>query len=226
MSAKSLRKHDPEAHITLLADKSWDSNVFDKIMVEDLIGYELVHDRCYENKMYNLNRTPYEKTFLVDADTYFLANCRGLFELLDWYDVCLTSSNAYLPIMGPVAPHARVEGFIPCNSGVMLYKDSTSTYNAFFEMKYLYQEMRGTYRTRRMDIYLTTALARGNVKVYTLPPIFNVRIGSKACLHGPAKILHSAGKAPLNEEEWEAVAKKINVDTEGRFWDGKEGRLV
>lgn len=222
LSARSLRKYDKEAHITLLADRPWDSDVFDRITVDDLVGDELVHDRCYESKMYNLHRSPYEKTFLVDSDTYFLDSCRGLFELLDWYNICLTSANTYLPIMGPTKL-GRVEGLVPYNSGIMLYDDSPPTKALFQATKLLYQTKRGTYRTHRMDIYLTLAATMSmTLRAYTLPNIFNVRIGSKQCLHGPARILHYAGKETCGEAFLEYIGTMLNQTDKPRYWDSEK----
>ena len=123
--------------------------------------------------------------------------------------------------MGPAYPHDRVEGLTTCNSGIMLYKKGVA-YDGFLRMKQLYQDMRGTFKTRRMDFYLTMALAEMDVLTHRMPNIFNARIGSKMCLNGKVKILHSAGMSPLSAEEYEWIGARMNQTEKARFWDGND----
>ena len=218
VSAKSLKAVDPDAHITLITDSDRRDDCFDEVL--DLIYPKQIKDNVYEAKFWNILRSPYEKTFLVDTDTYFLDNCRGLFELLDHYHFCLMPANSYLPI-------ERKMGFIPYNSGIMLFKNDDFDCQDVLNDTYInFLEKRDDFKTKRFDYYLTWTLSRSNARVYTLPPIFNARFGSMMCLSGPVKILHGAGQGFLTAEQYEDIGKKINKTLGGRYWNKDTWELL
>ena len=77
-SAKSLRKHDPEAQITLFTNQDIKDDVFNEIKI---VKMDL---RCKQNFLLD---SPYEKTILLDTDTYVNHNINDLFDLLEKYEM-------------------------------------------------------------------------------------------------------------------------------------------
>ncbi len=226
VSAMSLKKVDPDAHVTLFTDLDKKAECFDDYRDLNEPRADQTHDNVFEKKFLNIHRTPYERTFLVDTDTYFLDNCRGLFQLLDHYHFCLTPANAYMPIKGLREPYEPIEGLVPYNSGILLFRGSMEV-SSVFQLTYKYFiERRWIHRTKRFDIYFTLALAQSPVKVYSLPNIFNARIGSHIALNGPVKILHAAGQGYVAPEIYEEVGEAINQRITGRYWDPKNWKLI
>lgn len=223
ISARSLREVDPEAHITLMGDRDWDSDVFDKQKRLQQPKKEELRDNVYETKFYNIPRTPYQQTFLVDTDTYFLANCRELFELLDFYDFAIAQANAYLPLMGPM--EKPMSGTTPFNSGIMLFDNNYDVQEVFKDTYTNFLDRRSIHKTKRFDIYFTYTLMMNSAKVWTLPSIFNARVGSHISLSGPVKILHSAGQKMMNAKEFEEIGWRMNAHEGSRTWDPKTRHL-
>lgn len=230
-SAKSLLKHDKEANITVFTDIE---GHFPPFPIDKTVYFPALRpqtqeegklDNCYEGKMLNLWRTPYDRTMIVDTDTFFLGDPSGVFEMLDYFDFALTQSNSYLTIKGMEPPYNRVEGLVPYNSGIMLFRKSPAARMVLMEdLKKLWLARRSIHKTHRMDIYLTLALAASQATVGVLPPIFNARINSPLTLDGEVKVLHYAGRIDVPKDSLECIGQDINVTTGKRIWIPEVGK--
>ena len=224
ISAESLKRVDPEAHVTIITDNDKKADCFDEYM--DIVEPLEKRDQVFEKKFWNISRSPYQRTFLVDTDTYFIANCRGIFSLLDFYDFAITPANAPVEIMGPDEPYDRIEGLVPYNSGIMLFRKTDLVREVFSNTYKNFLERRSIHRTKRMDVYFTYTLAMSRVKVYSLPNRYNMRIGSKQALNGEVKILHAAGQGFLSRQDYDSLANEVNKRLGGRYWHETGWRLV
>lgn len=218
ISAESLLKYQPDADITLFTDKEGVFQPFDvykthywpNIMPDEANGKR---DGVYEGKMLNLYKSPYDRTMVLDTDTYFLGDPSGLFELLNYYDFVLSQSPSHLNIMEKDGH--RVEGLVPFNSGVMLYRKSPVARMVLTEdVKRLWIERRGILKTHRMDLYLTLALAASTASVGPLPANYNCR--PPCFVDGPVKIYHYAGRR-FSKKELEEVHDDLNENTKKRY---------
>jgi len=93
-SAESLKDYYPEANITLYTEERWrtianNSGVFDSIITD--CPYNI------RTKLYMLSKTPYDKTFYIDADTEIMHEDISLIfdQLSDEADICTTSIRKY-----------------------------------------------------------------------------------------------------------------------------------
>jgi hypothetical protein len=93
-SAESLKDYYPEANITLYTEERWlpfanNSGVFDSIITD--CPYNI------RTKLYMLAKTPYDKTFYIDADTEIMHKDISLIfdQLSNDADVCVTQIRKY-----------------------------------------------------------------------------------------------------------------------------------
>lgn len=211
-SAISLRKISKDAHITLITDKPLKAGVFDSILVfagkianfQQALNYKIKH--LYTN-------SPYKKTFFLDSDTYFYADCSELFAMLDYFDVCI----ALAPLdRHPV--HVDNKLFSSCpsyNTGVIVYKKN-------YRNKFLFEKWEKNYslKLKRQALGKETdqtsfmqAFIKSNSKCYIVPNIFNVRIPYYINLAGGVKIIHG------RHQDYKKLEKKINITFANRSWD-------
>jgi len=112
-SAISLKKVDPNAHITLFTDKPFDSDAFDSVVLEPMSL------RC---KMSIFNKSPYEKTLYIDTDTYINCPVNDVFELLDNYELLAVHDYARKRIL-PIPEYMAIPyGFSELNGGIIGFR--------------------------------------------------------------------------------------------------------
>lgn len=97
LSAESLKDYYPEANITLFTDKKFVNNrssIFDNVVTEN------VPDKT-RSKMWGMARTPYEKTFYIDADTEVMhEDIKNVFDNLDEnHDMAMTKVRSYSAVI-------------------------------------------------------------------------------------------------------------------------------
>ena len=120
-SAQSLKKHSGSARIAMVTNEAFSNKLFDEVIVLD---HE--HSSDWKNglsfKVEGLLRSPFEKTFFIDTDTYFTDNVQELFRVLDYFDLLMSHSPndiSRIRIEGE-----KLEGISPYNTGVIVYNNS------------------------------------------------------------------------------------------------------
>lgn len=84
-SARSLKRHNPDLPITVFADAPpGGPRLFDEVV---LLADAGKHSR--QVKVQCLERSPYERTLFLDADTQVLAPIRDVFDWLDEHDLAV-----------------------------------------------------------------------------------------------------------------------------------------
>ena len=210
-AVKSLRDHDPEAHVTLVSDVDYGANsFFDKVILDPLNGSDGLSWRkslLFKTKHIYAS-TPYLKTLFLDSDTYFIENCRCLFDVLDHYDLCLahgTNDRTVAAIEG-----RSYEAITPYNTGVILFKQNEANRNFFTQWHTRYKAY--------MDIHphdqpaFTETLAISACKTYVLQNNWNARFIFPEKYAGKVMILHG------RHHNLAAIAEKINQSLMPRLW--------
>lgn len=196
-SAQSLRRVFPQADITLIADRGVDYSVFDEVKVfpdsansrREGFRYKVFHMYAH---------SPYENTFFVDSDTYFLEDCRELFDLLSYFDICMMldiNDNYLIEVDGK-----KLEGYYPYNTGVIVFRRSA-------ENRKLFEAWRDQYDVGVHDQPLfMKALLQANPKIYSLHTIYNARTpGLVAFLPEKVKLIHG------RHQDYQDVARKLKT---------------
>jgi hypothetical protein len=214
-SAKSLRRVDYKAHITLIADEGTESTIFDKVVIKSSNNLSWKEGLLY--KMKNIyNESPYEKTFFIDTDTFFCERCRELFDILDYYDVCI--SHAPIDAELVKLPEKDLAGYFPYNTGVILFRKNDNNKKLFFDCYNIFKKNYEKYRTDQ--VAFMHALLYSKSRVYVLQNIYNARIPFYISIMGkPVKIIH--GRIP----NYEKVKLKINSARGNRGWDPHNGNV-
>lgn len=207
VSAKSLRACSPEATICVMTSGDDIDPVFD-----------LVLNNQYCNKIEGLLKTPFNRTFFVDTDTYFCGSCDKGFYLLDHWDVCMAEApnEVDLSLDGTV-----VEGCRPLNSGVIIY--DTGSFSMFQSASDAYKkdELESPSLVRRRDqSYISESIMKSNLRIHVIPSTWNFRSCFFSVLKGPVKIIHDRGK------NMKLIESRVNSRTGHRCWNPHTQMLV
>lgn len=214
-SAISLKNVDEKAHITLISYKSVVLKIFDEIIVSETSEGDWKDGLLYRAK--NIDSSPYEKTFFVDTDTYFCESCRELFELLDYYDICIGQDPAERSIIK--VDGEELEGYTPYNCGVILFKKNKINSILFSEWHEYYKKDFNEYQQDQPAFM--KALLKSKSRVYVFPNIYNARI--PYCISLPplkVKIIHG------RYQNYEKLKRKLNSKLENRVWIPRKRAVV
>lgn len=203
-SVRSLRKVEPEAKVHLVTEKLRPHlELFDVVSVRTGVP-------SIAYKVDNLH-TPFTNTCFVDSDTYFTASVKGVFEVLDSWDMAMMPD----PVEIEMQP-----GVVAFNTGVIFMKNNLKVETCLNLMRAYYANMpellRGhPARKQRTDQpYMMKALSDSNIKVLPLPSNYNFRYRFPVSIMGSAKIIHG----PVPRLGWSVLDSQINVHHLPRVW--------
>lgn len=147
--------------------------------------------------------SPYKKTFFLDTDTYFVDNCRSLFDVLDDHQMCLCHAPCDMHQI-PGRPNA----YTPYNTGVVLYRKDTCVLSLLCDWSRLI-EKRGYIRDQPSFM---EALLDKKINLYVIRNNWNARFPYFESYSGRVHLLHGRWN------NLEHVAKRINASTNNRAW--------
>jgi len=136
-SALSLRDYWPEANITLVTQKQWvteeDKKLFDIIITEEVPNH-------IRTKLWALNKTPYDLTCYLDADTYIEhEDIRKIFENHNENsDITITKARAYAASINPKFKG----GELTDHCGLFIYNNKLHTLEFMKQWWLLYKNQR------------------------------------------------------------------------------------
>lgn len=210
-SLVSLRRCDPDAHVTLVTDQPVSFDGFDLVTVLDPSA-DTDDNRAegFAFKTRAIRYSPYKKTFFVDTDTYFCGNCRELFGLLDHYDLLL--AHAPSDISRARIGAEELAGYYPYNTGVLVFGKSEKTDQLLEDWEHIYRRRLKQYPSDQTAFM--EALIQHDIKLYVLQPNYNFRLPFFVCVPGKRiKLLH--GRA----DNFEKIAAVVNESDRHRSWN-------
>jgi len=195
ISAESVKKHNPDLHITFFTDQKIDSPFVDDYK---LIGNFALNDR--RSKIENIKNFPYHKTLFLDSDTIINYKLDDMFDLLDTFDLAMIHDLArkrkkysnLIPAYGEI-PYS----FSEVNTGVMAIVKNEKTdflFNLWKENFYKYYRV-CPYDQPSFRISLWESIKQKDLKLYVLPPEYNIR--SKANREKQRRFHHEFGEDHL-----------------------------
>lgn len=220
VSARSLSGENPEIETALVAPPTldYDATLFDEhVQPSDEI------DRI--EKVFNLDRSPFDRTLYLDSDTYVCGDIADLFELLDTHDV----AAAHAPFRRSNPVEDVPDAFPELNGGVFLYGDTSGADAVLDEWRERYRKrMEGELPTRPTGESdrvhdqgsLREAVYHSEAKLATLPPEYNFRISYPGYLQGEVKILHG------RDDDLAELARALNSVTIQRVYTAGPGRKL
>ena len=168
-----MKRHAESAKIALVTNTSFSHELFDEIIV--------VHRENSKDwksglafKVEGLLRSPFEKTFFLDTDTYFTDDVGELFRILDFFDLLI--SHASNDISKIKIDGKKLEGLSPYNTGVIVYNNSEKVKSFFENWKNLYSHNPEKYFSDQPAFM--EALLYHDIKIYVLTYIYNFRLPS------------------------------------------------
>jgi len=228
-SARSLRKVDPNAKISLLTDEDVPAVEFDQVLVRPVNrisilrkpgakvdwGDAALHAFAFRAEhMYEAS--PYERTFYVDSDTHFLESCTPVFEMLKHFDFCMAA--APMDDITPVVGSSRLTGCTPLNCGVIGFRRHERVETVLRDWHRIYVDkleggalVEGRFEGDQASFM--EAWLRTPAKIYTLPPIWNFRVPFPATLNGAVRLVHG------RHRDYELLRRRLNAATTIRSWN-------
>ncbi|MGH7197658.1 MAG: hypothetical protein ACREH5_02825 [Candidatus Omnitrophota bacterium] len=225
-SAESLKQRSPRLPITLFSDQKAKKGLFD-----DVVPVSDAHFGCRDKIAY-MRMSPYERTLYLDTDTYVCGDLSDLFSLLEHFDAAAAHAPNRRGYSGQGAP----ESFPEFQGGVLLFKRSAAVLDLLDRWLKAYEAhsaigaagvpQRG-YEHKQLKVYdqplLRELLYRSTLRVATLPPEYNCRVGSRGYVCDEVKVLHGRHYPDLA-----GLARKINATRGRRLFmiSGKSVRVV
>jgi len=214
ISARSLKKCNPGAHITLITDIAVDSSGFDEVRIHEKDNDDPRGAKNFKSQ--HILNTPYDKTIFIDTDTFFIEDCRELFPLLEYHDLLIAHAPADMREV--LIDDKPIEGYKCYNAGMIAYKKNEVTIKLFEEW----------YRICRKLIYrgdqppLMHALLTNPVKLYVLHQNYNLRTPFLVSLPAfKAKILHG------RNVDFEKAARNVNANADfQRVWNPNNNKMI
>ncbi|MCU4974991.1 hypothetical protein OB955_19965 [Halobacteria archaeon AArc-m2/3/4] len=214
LSAKSLKKHNPNLSITIFTDRDVESPLFDDIIKMNrkvnMPGDSLLTEE----------HIVYDKNLFLDSDTHICSNIMDVFELLDTSDIALAHAVTRTRERYKKENLNIPDAFPEYNSGVVAYNDSKTVRELFDKWQSIDKEIDHGWN----QVSFRYALYKIGIDVSTLPPEYNFRTHVVGFASGPVKIVHGRPR----KSNLQSYSRKINSTTERRVvtWDKHPCRIV
>ena len=167
-SARSVKKHNPDMHITAFFDKKVESDFVDEVKI-----IKVSHIRA---KVDYVHTSPYEQTIFLDSDTIVNRDITDMFDILSKYDfaICHDLARKRKNVSKIIPEYKKIPySFSEVNPGVMVFKNCQSV-RSFFKLwrKYFYKYI-GVWKYEQPTFRV--ALWESNLNFYILPVEYNIR---------------------------------------------------
>lgn len=190
-SIESLREVMPNIPVALI------SNVAKKPPnVDQLLDINLLECN-YSDKVFNIQRTPFEKTIYLDTDTTINKYIGEIFDLLDKYEIAVAHNDNRTFMPGREYPVTDIPDCFPeYNTGVIGF-NKQSTDELFNRWKEIYTNYAGE------NYYLDQpafrkALFETDINTATLPTEFNCRFHYGGYVADKIRVFH--GRHPAQNQ--------------------------
>jgi hypothetical protein len=203
-SAASLKQHMPETQITIYTDKRVERDIFDDV-------------RSLPNPQYTVadsipspDMLPYDRTILLDTDTYICADISTLFELLADTDLAVCHAPGRKQVSG--TPDCIRE----YNTGVVALRDEQPVREFLREWNDAYdKQITGTGHVTNQETFTRTLYYSG-LDYKVLPREYNVKLPS-GYVNGRARVVHGNHPSGLK-----SIAESLNRTEDPRVFAEKQ----
>tara|TARA_B100000287_G_scaffold392158_1_gene404338 strand:- start:173 stop:919 length:747 start_codon:yes stop_codon:yes gene_type:complete len=203
-SAESVKKHNPNLHITAYVDQPIKSEFVDKFVI--------IKAKHLRPKVDFISLTPYEQTLFLDTDTVVDYNIEDMFTLLDSFDIAATHDlarkrkkySSVMPEYGAI-PYS----FSEVNTGVMVFKKNDKVLSLFkkWNSNFYKYYSHCPWDQPSFRISLWQSIQEG-LNFYVFPVEYNIR--SKANREKQRKFHHEFGEEHLTPRIYHMHADNIN----------------
>jgi hypothetical protein len=165
-SAKSVRDFSPSLEIDIFTDTL-------PAQVEIFDSIHIIPDPHRRSKVDWLNKTRFDETIFLDADTLIVSDISGLFGLLDRFDLAVAHAHSRNRAIsaGKVWRYVVPEVFPQLNSGVIVFKNNEVVEQLFLDWSAAFHES-GFWKDQ---ITFRELLWASKCRFFVLPPEYNLR---------------------------------------------------
>lgn len=199
LSAKILKRSMPDVPTALITDGDGKYPYIDTVIEMENPRYD------FGDKVFNIHRTPFDRTLFLDTDTYVYSDVSELFDVLDEFDL----AAAHVPHWGV---HDRTSRDVPeCypefNTGVLAFRDGDPVRDLFDRWREEYErdldagENEDQFSFRRVSY-------ESDARIATLPGRYNIRYDRIGKVVGEGKIFHGR----LLDVEGHGLRKSTDVE--------------
>ncbi|HET6845205.1 MAG TPA: putative nucleotide-diphospho-sugar transferase [Anaerolineales bacterium] len=172
-SARTVRKWCPGLPVHLFAD--WPRHAFqfdvDPGPFTSVTAIEASHRMP---KVDYMSQSPYDWTLYLDTDTALRADIRGVFRLLERFDIAMAHAHHRHGRRKPMALSVGLPlAFPDYNTGVIVFRKSDATLRLLTQWQSEFH--RYVDEARNDQIAMRHSVWSSDVRVATLPPEYNVR---------------------------------------------------
>ena len=164
----------------------------------------------YRAKILAMRATPFDRTLLLDVDTYVVSELSGIFELLDRFDMALAHAPNRVTIALDDVPDAYPE----FNTGVVAFRRTAVVQVVLDAWLGEYDRLQSlSPPSKDQPSFRRVAFRTPELRIATLTPEFNQRFSMAGFVNQPVRILHGEGKAAYYRE----IARVMNRPMD--FWE-------
>jgi hypothetical protein len=203
-SARSVRQVTPGVPIAIATDGPAPAGFDEAIPIDEPDGYRA--------KIVGMIASPFERTLMLDVDTYAAADLSEVFRVLDAFDVAAAHAPKRVSLRVSLPLDDVPDSFPELNTGVVAFRKNERVRQLLQGWLEEYDRLAWLDQPPfRRVLYKAT-----NVRLAVLPPEFNLRFWKTGYYNQHVRILHGwAGR-----ETYERVAAVLNEPATIRRYRG------
>jgi hypothetical protein len=211
ISARSIKAVWPDMQLAIITDQPVETGVFDVVQIAAMQGDNI-------DKVRNISLSPFERTILLDSDTYCLQPFPELFDLLDHFQLAAafdigrfterweSSIGWHVFIQTDGVP----ECFIELNTGVIAFRREPEVLQVFDQwLKACLDARRAAIPYRQDQPAFRQDIYNSGLRIATLPSEYCFRLHTPDLARTAVKILHGRWTYSDLGPEREAVLARL-----------------
>jgi hypothetical protein len=204
-SARSVRRVSPRLPIAIATDGDAPAEFDHRVTFSETDGYRA--------KIVGLLASPFERTLMLDVDTYAAADVSEVFQILDAFDV----AAAHAPNRVVVPLDDVPDSFPELNTGVIALRRNESVTRLLQDWLDEYDRLvRSAPASKDQPSFRRVLYKATDVRLAVLTPEFNLRFWMAGYYNQHVRILHGWGDA----ETYRTVAALLNEPATSRRYRG------
>jgi hypothetical protein len=214
-SAGSLKRVMPDLPITVFSQFPVDRSLF-----ENVEFVEPTQDGFYD-KSRLIQNSPYDRTLLIDADTYVLEPVPELFSLLDHFDCAVTHEEYLNTDWHNRYPQPDIPSSFPeFNTGILMLKRSDRVSRLLEHWGSLYRNFLEEKPGQSINDqpFFRVAAYYSDVRIATLTREYNCKFRGQGYLNGRVKVIHGNVELKLDPAFANKAALALNASTKPRVY--------
>jgi hypothetical protein len=192
ISARSIKAVWPDVQLAIITDQPFDAGVFDVVQIAAMQGGNI-------DKVRNISLSPFERTILLDSDTYCLQPFPELFDLLDHFQLAAAFdigrfSERWEPSIGRrvfIQSDGVPECFIEFNTGVIVFRREPEVLQVFDQwLQACIDARRAAIPFAQDQPAFRKVIYDSGLRIATLPSEYCFRLHTPDLARTAVKILH------------------------------------